>query len=44
MDKVVRKGNDTQFPTQECATINRVPDYKQIENCANDVEGIKVNI
>ncbi|XP_971157.2 GILT-like protein 1 [Tribolium castaneum] len=39
MDKVKPNGNQTQFPTQECATINHVPNYVNIENCANHVEG-----
>ncbi|RZC35814.1 GILT domain containing protein [Asbolus verrucosus] len=39
MDKVKPDGNNTVFPTQECATINHVPDYKGIENCANHPDG-----
>jgi interferon gamma-inducible protein 30 len=39
MDRVVPNGNQTDFPTKECATINYVPKYAEIENCANDVEG-----
>jgi hypothetical protein len=44
MDRVVPNGNQTDFPTKECATINYVPKYAEIENCANDVEGERVCI
>lgn len=39
MDKVKPNGNQTEFPTQDCATINHVPNYVNIENCANHPEG-----
>ncbi|XP_063924211.1 GILT-like protein 1 [Zophobas morio] len=39
MDKVKPNGDQTEFPTKECAQINSVPNLADIENCANDVEG-----
>jgi len=39
MDKVVRDGNNTQWPTRDCATESNVTNLHEIENCANHPHG-----
>lgn len=39
MAKVRPDGENTKFPTKECAELNSVSNQVDIENCANHVEG-----
>ncbi|CAG9770802.1 unnamed protein product [Ceutorhynchus assimilis] len=39
MDKTERKGDDTTFPTKDCAEINHVNNLNLIENCAGHTDG-----
>ncbi|KAL1502582.1 hypothetical protein ABEB36_007705 [Hypothenemus hampei] len=39
MDKTEKKGDDTIFPSKECAEINHVNNLNMIENCAQHTDG-----
>ncbi|XP_025834258.1 GILT-like protein 1 isoform X2 [Agrilus planipennis] len=41
MDKVDRQTSNTTFPLKECAEINQVTNYVDIDNCAHHVDGSK---
>lgn len=40
MARVKNDGDNTEFPTKDCAEVNNVSNQVDIENCANHVEGI----